>query len=98
MQFGRSLFASNNLAEAEAPLLKGLRLDWYAFLCHRDLGELYRATGRTADAIEELEWVVRFFPEADPKTYLSLALAKQAAGKHDAAVSALAKRETSLPG
>jgi len=55
---------ANNLTEAEAPLVRGLRLDSYAFLCHRDLGELYRATGRTADAIKELEWVVRFFPEA----------------------------------
>jgi hypothetical protein len=63
------------------------------------LGELYRATGRTAAAIIELEWVVRFFPKADPKTYLSLALANQTAGKHDAAVSArTGKREASLPG
>jgi hypothetical protein len=52
---------ANNLTEAEAPLLKGLRLDSYAFLCHRDLHELYRATGRTADGIKELEWVVRLF-------------------------------------
>jgi hypothetical protein len=61
------------------------------------LGELYRATGRTPDAIKELEWVVRFFPEADPKTYLSLALANQAAGKHDAAVSALEKERRLFP-
>jgi tetratricopeptide (TPR) repeat protein len=71
--------------------LEGLRLDSYAFLCHLDLGELYRATGSTADAIKELEWVALVFPEADPKTYLSLAVANQTAGKHDAAVSALEK-------
>jgi len=88
---------ANNLTEAEAPLLKGLQLDSYVFLCHRDLGELYRATGCIADAIKELEWVVRFFPEADPKTYLSLALANQAAGKHDAAVSALEKGRRLFP-
>ncbi len=88
---------TRNLSEAQAPLLKGLQLDSYAFLCHRDLGELYRATGRTADAIQELEWVVRFFPEEDPKTYLSLALANQAAGKHSAALSALEKGRRLFP-
>jgi hypothetical protein len=51
----------------------------------------------TADAIKELEWVVRFFPEADPKTYLSPALANQAAGKHDAGVSALEKGRRLIP-
>ena len=67
---------------ARSSLLKGLQLDSYAFLCHRDLGELERAEGRTTEAIRELEWVVRYFPEGDPKTYVSLALAYQKAGKH----------------
>ena len=45
------LLRSRRFAEAEAPLRSGLRLDPYAFLCHRELGELERATGRTAEAI-----------------------------------------------
>jgi lipopolysaccharide biosynthesis regulator YciM len=89
---------ANNLTEAEAPLLT--KRSAAGFVCvsvSPGLGELYRATGRTPDAIKELEWVVRFFPEADPKTYLSLALANQAAGKHDAALSALEKGRRLFP-
>ena len=64
---------------AEAPLRNGLQLDPYAFLCHRELRELERAKGQTKEVIEELEWVVRYFPEVDRKTYVSLALAYEAA-------------------
>jgi spermidine synthase len=88
---------SKNLSAAEAPLRQGLELDPYAFLCHRDLGELQRATGNTTRAIEELEWVVRYFPEADSKTYVSLALAYRAAGKRAEAESAIAKGKRLFP-
>jgi predicted Zn-dependent protease len=74
---------------ARSSLLKGLQLDPYAFLCHRDLGELERTEGRITDAVRELEWVARYFPEGDPKTYVSLALAYQKAGKHADAQQAL---------
>jgi tetratricopeptide (TPR) repeat protein len=78
-------------------LLQGLQIDSYAYLCHRELGELYRATGRNADAIKELEWAVRYFPEGDPKTYASLALAYQAASEHAKAESALEKGRRLFP-
>jgi len=78
---------------ARSSLLKGLQLDPYAFLCHRDLGELERAEGRITDAVRELEWVVRYFPEGDPKTYVSLALAYQKAGKNADAQQALEMRK-----
>jgi spermidine synthase len=81
-QLGDLELRSGNPKNAEPPLLRGLQLDPYAFLCHRDLGELYRATGRLQEATHELEWVVRYFPESDPKTYVSLALAYQTLGKH----------------
>ncbi|HVO57031.1 MAG TPA: fused MFS/spermidine synthase, partial [Dongiaceae bacterium] len=74
-RLGDLFMRSANFSAAEPPLAKGIELDRYSFLCHRDLGELYRATGRLADAARELRWVVRYFPEGDPKTYVSLALA-----------------------
>jgi len=97
-RLGDLLLRSRRFAEAEAPLRSGLRLDPYAFLCHRELGELERATGRTAEAIRELEWVARYFPEADARTYASLALAHQAAGSKTKAAAALAKGRRLFPG
>ena len=67
-QKGDLLLRANQTRAAEEQLLRGLGIDPYAFLCHRDLGELYRATGRNAEAIRELDWVVRYFPEADLRT------------------------------
>jgi len=94
---GDLLLRSRRFAEAEAPLRSGLRLDPYTFLCHRELGELERATGRTAEAIRELEWVARYFPEADARTYASLALAHQAAGSKTKAAAALEKGRRLFP-
>ncbi len=88
---------ANDRAPAIAPLRRGLDLDPYAFLCHRDLGELERAAGRTADAINELQWVVKYFPESDAKVYVSLALAYQAAGKRANAQAALDKGKRIFP-
>jgi spermidine synthase len=96
-RLGDLYLRSANLAAAEAPLQKGLELDPYTFLCRRDRGELYRATGRNADALKDLEWVVHYFPEGDPKTYLSLALAYQVAGNRERAEAALAKGKRMFP-
>jgi spermidine synthase len=90
-RLGDLYLRSRNLAAAEAPLRRGLQLEPFTFLCHRDLGELYRAIGRSSDAISELQWVAQYFPEGDPKTYISLALAYQAAGKRKQAEAALTK-------
>ena len=96
-RLGDMLLRSRRITEAESPLRSGLRLDPYAFLCHRELGELERATGRTAEAIKELEWIVRYFPEADAKTYLSLALAYQTVGDKLEAEAALSKGRRLFP-
>jgi spermidine synthase len=96
-RLGDLYLRSSDLAAAEAPLKKGIERDPYAFLCHRDLGELFRASGRTAQAIDELQWVVRYFPEADPKTFASLALAFDAAGDHQQAEAALQKGKRIFP-
>jgi predicted Zn-dependent protease len=67
-QRGDLMLRAKQLRAPEEPLQRGLEIDPYAFLCHRDLGELYRASGRNAEAIRELVWVVRYFPEGDPRT------------------------------
>ncbi|HWT87354.1 MAG TPA: fused MFS/spermidine synthase [Candidatus Angelobacter sp.] len=78
-------------AAAEQPLRDGLQWDAYAYLCHRDLGELLRANGRLAEAEAELDFVIAHFPEADPKTYASQALLYQAQGKRSQQEQVLAK-------
>jgi spermidine synthase len=97
-RLGDLLLRSKNVGAAEEPLHRGLQIDPHAFLCHRDLGELYRATGRNTEAIRELEWVVRFFPEADSKTYASLALAYETAKDRASAQFALEKGRRLFPG
>jgi len=96
-RLGDSYLHLRKLKEAEEPLRKGLQRDPYSFLCHRDLGELERATGRIAEALQELELVVRLFPEADPKTYASLALVYRAEGKPGKADEILRKGERIFP-
>jgi len=71
---------AGNLTSAEEALRAGLERDPYSFLCHRELGEVDRLKGRFAAAREQLELVVRLYPEVDPGTYVSLALVYRAQG------------------
>jgi predicted Zn-dependent protease len=96
-RLGDLFLRSRQIQAAEGPLQRGLQLDPYAFVCPGDLGELYRALGRTGEAIRELEWVMRYFPEADAKTYVSLALAYQAAADRGKANRALEKGRRIFP-
>lgn len=96
-RLGDSYLHLRKLREAEEPLRQGLQRDPYSFLCHRDLGELERATARNAEAQQELELVVRLFPEADFKTYASLALVYRADGKTRKAREILSKGERLFP-
>jgi len=84
-------------AAAEQPLRDGLQRDAYAYLCHRDLGELLRANGRLAEAEAELDFVIAHFPEADPKTYASQALLYKAQGKRSEEEQVLAKGRRIFP-
>lgn len=96
-RLGDLVLRGGRLAEAERPLRDGLASDPYAYLCHRDLGELLRATQRYAEAQSHLEFVLRFFPEQDPKVYLSLALLYRAEGKSERARGVLAKGRRIFP-
>ncbi len=86
-----------DLTGAEKPLRDGIVRDPYAYLCHRDLGELLRASGRLREAELELRLVLTHFPEADPKAYASLALLYKSQGKADAAREALVKGRRIFP-
>jgi uncharacterized protein HemY len=74
-----------------------LARDSYSFLCHRDLGELARAAGKNEEARSHLEFVVKHFPEADAKTFASLALAYKALGKNQDADDVLRKGKRIFP-
>jgi spermidine synthase len=88
---------AGNLAAAEEALRAGLQREAYSYMCHRELGEIDRLKGRMAAAQENLEFVVRFYPEADSGTYLSLALVYRAQGHPDRAREILGKGQRIFP-
>ena len=83
--------------EAEPVLLNGTSKDPYSFACHLDLGELYRETGRLSLARQQLEWIVRFFPDADAAVFRSLAGVDAALGDMKSARSVLRKGRRIFP-
>jgi spermidine synthase len=62
----------SHVFSAEVALLKGLAKDPYSYRCHLELGELYLETGKYSQARQMFEWLVRFFPDSDPRTFRSL--------------------------
>jgi len=96
-ELGDLFLRKGDRASAEQPFREGLRRDPYVYLCHRDLGELQRAKGRFSEAESELNFVATHFPEADPKTFASLALLYQTQGKRALAEEALTKGHRIFP-
>jgi len=88
----------SNLSEANAVLLTGLRKDPYSYACHVELGELYAQMGRLSMARDNLEWAIRFFPEADPDIFKSLAAIYTALGDFDSARRTMNKGVRLFPG
>jgi tetratricopeptide (TPR) repeat protein len=60
-------------------------------LCHLELGELYRETGRFPLARQHFEFVVRFYPDYDPTLFSSLAGVYVALGDPRSAAAILRK-------
>jgi spermidine synthase/Tfp pilus assembly protein PilF len=81
----------SNFSEAEPVLLRGISKDPYSYACHQELGELYRATGRTARARQNFEFVVRFYPDYDPAVFAALAAVDTDLGDSRAAAAILRK-------
>ena len=63
---------AGNLDEAYAAMRESLSRDSYNFLARLNLGRLFHHQKRWQDAIEHLEFVRRYFPDADPETYTLL--------------------------
>jgi spermidine synthase len=88
----------SNFAEAEPVLLRGISKDPYSYACHLELGELHRATGRTALARQDFELVVRFYPDYDPAVFAALAGVYNDLGNSRAAATILRKGLRVFPG
>lgn len=80
-----------NFEEAEPALLRGIFKDPYSYACHLELGELYRRTGQLPLARENLELVVRFYPDYDPAVFRALATVYTDMGNSRAAEAVLRK-------
>jgi len=82
-----------NLTEAEQVLGMGLQKDSYSYSCNLAMGEVYRETGRTAEANESFEKLLRWYPDGDPQAYEALAELEEKMGDQDAASNTRRKRE-----
>jgi spermidine synthase len=63
----------SNLEKAEVALREGTAIEPYSYSCHLALGEIYREQRKYNEARKEFELVIRFFPDANPATYRSVA-------------------------
>jgi spermidine synthase len=82
-----------NLTQAEQVLGMGLQKDSYSYSCNLAISEVYRETGRTAEARESFEKLLRWYPDGDPQTYEALAELEEKMGDQDAASNTRKKRE-----
>ena len=81
----------SNFAEAEPVLLRGASKDPYSYACRLELGELYRRTGQLPLARENLELVVRFYPDYDAAVFKALASVYAGLGDSRSAQAVLRK-------
>ncbi len=96
-RLGEFLLHTQSLAEAEKAFLTGNLVDPYSYSCNRNLAELYRQTGFPDRARQRLDFIVRFFPDADPTVYTSLFTVDNSLGDHVAAQAALKKGRRLFP-
>ncbi len=96
-RLGEFLLHTQGLAEAEKAFLTGNLVDPYSYSCNRNLAELYRQTAFPDRARQRLDFIVRFFPDADPTVYTSLFTVDNSLGDHAAAQAALKKGRRIFP-
>ncbi len=94
---GEVLLKNRQLRESEMNFLQAVLQDQYSYSAHQNLGEIYVFYKKWDDAIRELNFVVRFHPDVDSKTYLLLAQAYRAQGREREAEAALAKGRRLFP-
>jgi predicted membrane-bound spermidine synthase/Tfp pilus assembly protein PilF len=80
-----------DFAAAKTALERGIAKDGYSYACHLARGEIYRQERNYAEARKEFELVLRYFPDADPTTYRSLAGVDVLVGDRNAARETLRK-------
>jgi predicted membrane-bound spermidine synthase/Tfp pilus assembly protein PilF len=77
--------------EAEPVLQRGMLKDPYSYACNLELGELYRESGRYAEARQRLDMVIRLYPDYDATTFRTLAGIETILGDRSAAKATLRK-------
>ncbi len=80
-RLGEILMRMDDFPRAERALLEALAREPYSYAAHRDLGALYHDHKLWAEARSHLEWVLRFYPEADAETYRALVDLYRTTGK-----------------
>jgi len=97
-RLGELLVRLGDTPSAERAFLTALQRDPYSYAAHRNLGELCRDLQRWQQARAQLELVVRYFPDTDAGTYVSLAEVYRASGDTSAAMRILRKGLRIFPG
>jgi spermidine synthase len=87
----------SNFAEAEQALQKGIVKDSYSYACTLEMGEIYRETGRYAEARESFEKLIRLYPDLEVNIYKSLAGVYLALGDKKSAEAVLRKGHRMFP-
>ncbi len=97
-RLGELLLRAGDLERAEAALRTALEREPYSYTAHRNLAELYRRRKLLEQARMHLEFVVRYFPDADSASYTALAEIYRAMGDAAAATELLRKGRRIFPG
>jgi tetratricopeptide (TPR) repeat protein len=71
---------AGDLFSAVQAFRTGIEKDPYSYMCHLELGEIARASGRLEEAQQHFEFIERHYPDAAPGIYLSLAAVYRAQG------------------
>lgn len=96
-RLGEFLARTGEWAAAGEAFRAGIAQDSYSYLCHRGLGEIDRVSGRLQEARKHLEFVVQRYPEAEPNTYVALALVYRGLGHRREAREILLKGRRIFP-
>ena len=97
-RLGELLVRMGELQSGERAFLTALEREPYSYTAHRNLGELYRQRKLWPQARTHLEFAVRYFPDADADTFVSLAEVYRALGETTAAPEMLRKALRIFPG
>jgi spermidine synthase/Tfp pilus assembly protein PilF len=90
-RLGEVLFQAGKDDLAERAFVAALEKEPYSYAAHRNLGEIYLKKKAWDKAQAQLEFVVRFHPDGDAGTYVSLAEVYRNTGRPQSAAEILRK-------